>query len=247
MARAVRAAFAALLVGLAAACTTPPGAPGGAGPAARLPTQLQAERYAQAASRGEPVYRVDTGATLVTLVVRRAGSLARLGHDHVVASRSVQGYVAPQEGSADLYMPLAELTVDEAALRAQAGLDTQPTASDIEGTRANMQDKVLESQRFPHALVRVRSAGAPLPGGRAAPASVTLELHGTSRALNVPLDVSAGPDALIARGTLQIRQTDFGITPFSVLGGAIQVKDEVEVRFDIRAVRMKPGDLALAP
>jgi polyisoprenoid-binding protein YceI len=74
-----------------------------------------------------------------------------------------------------------------------------------------------------------------------------LDLHGTSRTLNVPLDVNTEPGALTVRGTLQIRQTDFGITPFSILGGAIQVKDEVDVRFDIRAVRMKPGDPALAP
>jgi hypothetical protein len=32
-----------------------------------------------------------------------------------------------------------------------------------------------------------------------------------------------------------LKQTDFGVTPLSVLGGAIQVKDEVSVRFAIRA------------
>lgn len=245
MARLVRATLAAIVVSLVAACGTPAGAPAGPASTSRLPAQLQAEPYAQAASRGEPVYRIDTGATLVTLVVRRAGSLARLGHDHVVASRSVQGYVAPKEGRADLYVPLADLSVDEPALRAQAGLDTQPTASDIEGTRANMQDKVLEIQRFAHALVRVRGANATSSG--AAPAAVTLTLHGTSRTLNVPLELATSPEVLTARGTLQIKQSDFGITPFSILGGAIQVKDEVDVRFDIRAVRMKAGDPALAP
>ena len=247
MARLARATFAAWLVSLAAACGTPPGGPAGASSMAQLPAQFQAEHYAQAASRGEPVYRVDTGATLVTLVVRRAGSLARLGHDHVVASRSVQGYVAANEGRADLYVPLAELIVDEPVLRTQAGLDTQPTASDIDGTRANMLDKVLEIQRFPQALVRGRGPVASPPGTRAAPAEVTLGLHGTSRTLKVPLDVDIGPEVLTARGALEIRQTDFGITPFSILGGAIQVKDEIEVQVRIRAVRMRPGDLASTP
>jgi hypothetical protein len=41
---------------------------------------------------------------------------------------------------------------------------------------------------------------------------------------------------LLARGTLRILQSDFGITPFSVGGGAIQVADEVDVRFAIVAV-----------
>ena len=39
-------------------------------------------------------------------------------------------------------------------------------------------------------------------------------------------------------GELALRQTDFGITPLSVAGGAIQVQDEVKLRFDIHARRM---------
>lgn len=240
--RLARTTFAALWLSIVAACGAPSGALVSPGPTSRFPAELQVERYAQAASRGEPVYRVDPGSTLVTLTVRRAGSLARLGHDHVIASRSVQGYVAPAQGNADLYVPLAELTVDEPALRAEAGFDTHPTASDIDGTRANMLDKVLQVEQFPHALVRVR--GVPPPGTGAVTAPVSLTLHGTSRTLNLPLDLARTPDALSARGTLALRQTDFGITPFSILGGAIQVKDEVEVRFDVRAVRVKAGDQA---
>jgi hypothetical protein len=41
----------------------------------------------------------------------------------------------------------------------------------------------------------------------------------------------------VARGALQLRQSDFGITPFSVAGGAIQVADVLEVSFVIAAVR----------
>lgn len=242
MKRAARAASAALLLALLASCGTAPTAPSGSAPAARLPADVPVERYAQAASRGEPVYRVDPGASLVTLIVRRAGSLARLGHDHVIASRSVQGLVNARGGSADLSIALSELSVDEPALRAQVGLDTQPTASDIEGTRANMLDKVLEVQKFPYALVRLRSVDA------SRPASVTLVLHGTSRSFDVPVAVATNGDGLGARGSLEIKQSDFGITPFSILGGAIQVKDEVEVRFDIRALRLKAGEqLALQP
>ncbi|MBS0344741.1 MAG: YceI family protein [Proteobacteria bacterium] len=250
--RAACAACAAVLLAIVAACGTLPGAgvtkgPGGPLPA-QLPAQLQADRYAQAASRGDPVYRVDSGATLVTLTVRRAGSLARLGHDHIIASHSVQGYVAPKSGDADLYVPLAELSVDEPALRAQAGFDTQPTASDIEGTRTNMQDKVLEVQQFPHAFIRVRGASASALAAGTAPAAVTVTLHGTDRTLNVPLVLTMTPDGLTTRGALELKQTDFGITPLSILGGAVQVKNEVEVRFDIRALRLKSGDsVALTP
>jgi hypothetical protein len=44
---------------------------------------------------------------------------------------------------------------------------------------------------------------------------------------------------VIARGELRLNQTDFGMTPFSVAGGAIQVADTLEIRFAIAAA--SPG------
>jgi len=40
---------------------------------------------------------------------------------------------------------------------------------------------------------------------------------------------------LTARGTLRLRQTEFGMVPFSVAGGSIQVADEMELAFEIVA------------
>src|SRR5947208_14526955 len=93
------------------------------GPAAP-PADFPEGYYREAAAQGKPVFRVDSRESLVVIEVRRSGSLARLGHDHVVASHEVGGYVAPDEGRADLYVALARLAVDEAALRPEAGFDT---------------------------------------------------------------------------------------------------------------------------
>jgi len=41
-------------------------------------------------------------------------------------------------------------------------------------------------------------------------------------------------------GRLSFDQTDFGITPYSVLGGAIAVRNGVDLRFRVRARRL-PG------
>src|SRR6266702_2703194 len=121
-------------------------------PAAAPPADFPEAYYLEAATRGKPVFRVDSRESLVVIEVRRGGSLARLGHDHVVASHEVGGYVAPDEGRADLYVQLERLEVDEAALRAEAGFDSQPTESDIEGSR---------DERCDHAARRhARAAGA---------------------------------------------------------------------------------------
>jgi len=125
------------------------------------------------------------------------------------------------------------MQVDEAALRKEAGFDTQPSESDIEGTRANMLEKVLEADKFPFALIGVS-------GANARPLSVTITLHGGTRTLQVPARIDADADGMSVTGTFSFDQTDFGITPYSLLGGAIAVRNAVEVRFRIRARRL-PG------
>jgi hypothetical protein len=230
----LRRAFPLVLVLLAACApqvreTAPPPA---------MPPDFPRAFYEEEAARGRAVLRVDPAASLVVLTVRRGGSLARLGHDHVVASHTMQGYVAPGAARADLYIALDDLTVDEPALRAEAGLDTQPSASDIEGTRANMRDKVLETGRYPFALVRATSTGDKL--------KVEITLHGTTRSFEVPAKVEKQRDGLAVQGALAIKQSDFGITPFSILGGAVAVQDRIELRFRVLAVGIGPGPLAAA-
>jgi polyisoprenoid-binding protein YceI len=191
--------------------------------------------YRQAATQGKPVFRVDPAASLVVIEVRRSGSLSRLGHDHVVASHHVGGYLAPEEGRADLYVPLTHLAVDEDKLRAEAGFDTQPSESDIAGTRANMLEKVLEAEKFPFALIRVSGAGK-----GSGDIGVALTLHGKTRTLKVPAQITADGKQISVSGKLSLNQTDFGITPYTLFGGALAVRDAVNVRFSIRAVPEKP-------
>src|SRR6266542_1026998 len=175
-----RAGLAAALLALMLGACAPPVRE--RAPAAAPPAEFPEGYYLEALAQGKPVFRVDSRESLVVIEVRRGGSLARLGHDHVVASHEVGGYVAPDEGRADLYVQLERLEVDEAALRAEAGFDTQPTESDIEGTRANMLVRVLEADKFPFALIRV--SGADARQGNAT-LSVAITLHGVTRALQV--------------------------------------------------------------
>lgn len=230
--RAVAAACVASLVVGCATVATPPEPTAGAG----LPPGFPEAYYREAAARGTPVYRIDPAASLVVIEVRRSGSLARLGHDHVVASRDVAGYVAPQLGRADLAVPLARLEVDDAALRAEAGFDTVPAASDIAATRNNMMTAVLDVERFPWVLIRVDRADE-----RAGRLEVAITLHGTTRTMEVPACIESGDGAITVAGRFALDQSDFGIVPYSILGGAIAVRDRVDLRFRLRAARLGAG------
>jgi polyisoprenoid-binding protein YceI len=199
-----------------------------------VPEEFPESHYREALAAGKPVYRVDPKESLVVIEVRRAGKFANLGHDHVVASHDVRGWIAPQEGRADLYVPLEDLAVDEPALRKASGFTTQPSENDIEGTRANMREKVLEAEKFPFALVRVTGADAKV---ESATLAVAVTLHGTTRAFKVAAKLETGAERMTITGRLSFDQTGFGITPYSVLGGAVAVRDRVDLRFDIVAHR----------
>jgi hypothetical protein len=66
---------------------------------------------------------------------------------------------------------------------------------------------------------------------------VAVTLKGVERIQAVPVSVTRDAAGVLARGALTLRQSDFGITPFSVAGGAIQVADVLEVSFVIVAAR----------
>lgn len=185
--------------------------------------------YLQAEAQGKNILRVNSQQSLLVLEVRRAGAFARFGHDHVVASHHVTGYVAQSEGRADLSIPLEKLVVDEAALRVEAGFTTQPTPDDIEGTRRNMLGKVLNVSQFPVALIHIQRKGT------ANVLAVTINLQGISRTFEVPAEVHATDNSLFVSGNMHFKQSDFGIVPFSILNGAIQVQDRLDLRFRILA------------
>ena len=204
-------------------------------PAPAAPADFPEGYYRETLAQGKPVFRVDPAESLVVIEVRRAGSLARLGHDHVVASHEVEGFVAPDEGRADLYVALGRMAVDEPSLRSEAGFATQPSETDIEGTRANMLEKVLEAEKFPFAVIRV--SGADAKQGRAT-LKVTITLHGATRTLQSPAQIDADAEQMSVSGRFSFDQTDFSITPYSLLGGAIAVQNRIDLRFRIHALRL---------
>lgn len=234
----VRRFLAAVAAGLFAvlmqACAPLAPPPGGIAPA---PPGFPDEDYRRAAAAGEAVFHIDAARSLALVEVRRGGSLAFLGHDHVVASHGLQGYVLPAAGRADLYLRLDELVVDEAELRAAAGFDTSPTAEDIAATRSNMLDKVLHAGTHPHLWLRVERVRAVAEG---VVLDTIITLNGVTRRLEVPARLDGTADVIRISGRFTLSQRDFGIEPFSVFGGALQVQDALALQFRIEARQLAP-------
>lgn len=201
------------------------------------PPDFPADFYQQAARLGNRVDRVDSSRSLITVYAYRSGPLAASGHDHVVASHDVHGYIlvskTPAESRADVYFPVGTLRVDEAQLRTEAGFTTQVPAQDAENTQQNMLRSVLEAPDFPHIVLHIS-------GFQGNPPQVTLSaqltVHGQTRDIAIPAHLQLEAKNIEVDGEFSIRQTDFGMTPYSILGGALAVKDELQIRFKLYAV-----------
>jgi polyisoprenoid-binding protein YceI len=186
-------------------------------------------------------YRVDAAASELLILVYRGGRLARLGHNHVVSATRIEGELNALPGLTGsrfrLRVPLSGLTLDEPRLRSRLGEDfrTEPSEDDVRLTRERMLgDGVLDAERFPHlTLVGRVDTGPP-----ARPQlQIRVSLHGVERPLRAPANLEQSSQGYWVGGELTLRQTDFGITPFSALGGALKVEDVVDVRFRLLLAR----------
>lgn len=196
--------------------------------------------YIDAARQGAPVYRIDRPASSAVILVRRAGPLARFGHDHAIVAGNIDGWIAWPPGQAgqrraDLWLDVAGLEVDPAAAREEFALDTSPDEAAIAGTRNNMLQHVLQASRWPRVRLQVAHAGGAPPDVRL---NLTLELNGAAQALQIPAQLALSADALTATGTFTLQQSAWGIEPYSALGGGLRVADQVEIHFRLAATRL---------
>lgn len=218
---------------IAAGCASPPQgtarpAPAGEAGQMEIPAGTQA-------------FTIDPAQTRVTLLVYRTGPLARLGHNHAIVSGEERGVVwigrTPAQSGFEIHVPVAALVVDDPDARAAAGAEFPGTVPDDAraGTTTNMRRaEVLDVDHYPEIVVRAESATGTW---QQAVVHASVRLKDVQRELDVPVTLQVSGDVVTADGTFQVRQTDFGITPFSVAGGAIQVSDVVDVRFAITATR----------
>lgn len=191
------------------------------------------------------VYAVDPVASSLQLKVFRAGRLARLGHNHVIDVRALGGRLLldqdPALARADLYFPVAAMVVDDPGSRAAAGerFASELTDADIAGTRSNMLgEKVLDGANFPFVEVQLRGLSGELPQ---VTAELRLLVRGQAAARRLPVLVQRQTCLIRASGETSLSQSELSLTPFSVLGGALQVQDEFEVVFSIAARQLSPA------
>jgi len=161
----------------------------------------------------------------ITLRTFRDGLVAQAGHDLTIDAARWSGELVV---GADLSPASLEVTVDLGALVVLNGSGGIKPLSDRDKREiAVTARRVLSSDRHPQATFTATSFE---PSGDGGTIAGTLTLAGQSRPQR--LEVSqAAPGHYTA--TTTIRQTDFGIKPYSAFLGSLKVADAVEVEVEV--------------
>jgi hypothetical protein len=194
---------------------------------------------------GAAAYSIDSAQSELRLLVYRAGPMARLGHNHVILNHAVGGWVdaagRPESASFSLYLPVADFIVDDARARSEEGQDFSAEVPEEakSGTRRNMLGgAVLDAERFP--VITLTSAGIARAAEGNLVATLTVGVAGHESILAVPFTVEISADRIAAAGSVVLRQSDLGLTPLSVMLGALRVQDDITVKFRFVAAAQNP-------
>ena len=165
-------------------------------------------------------HRLGPNNATLSVETKRKGAAAMAGHDLVIE-------VTSWEAELDLAKdPAITLTADSGSLRVRHGSGGVTALGDEEkaGIEQTIDDEVLRG-----ATIEFRSSALVLdPGGTTATVHGELALAGTSRSIS--FEVRNEDGRLTGRTT--VRQSDWGIKPYTALFGTLKVADEVEVAID---------------
>lgn len=162
---------------------------------------------------------IDTEKSVMTVRVYKAGMFSAFGHEHEIAAPIERGEVDTTAGSVKLYVKAGALTVRDREI-------SDNERAEIQSTMIGPQ--VLDAERHPEiAFQSTRTEPISADSWRVAG---NLTLRAETHAVTV--EVRKTGDHYV--GNSRFKQTDFGIKPAKVAGGAIRVKDEIRIEFDIQ-------------
>jgi polyisoprenoid-binding protein YceI len=161
-----------------------------------------------------------------TLSVRtgRSGAAAKAGHDLVIG---VTSWEATLDVGEDPEGTSVELTADAASLRVHEGTGGMQALGDDDKANIHqtIDDEVLERQDIVFRSTRVQSAA----DGSRLSVQGDLTLAGATHPIS--FDLAIGDDGTLS-ATAVVKQTLWGMKPYSALFGALKVLDDVEVALD---------------
>ena len=178
-------------------------------------------------------YSIDPQQSKLEIHVSKEGAFKVFGHDHLIAAKQVSGQAQFDTQKVD--QSSVRLTISTKSITV---IDPGESEKDRHEVQATMEgEKVLDVAKFPEITFTSNgvSAAKKTPDGWELTLAGKLNLHGVEKPVSFPLRIHADVSELRGQGELSILQTDYGITPVKVGGGAVKVKDKLKITFNLVA------------
>jgi hypothetical protein len=162
---------------------------------------------------------IDSKRSSVTVRVFKSGLFRAFADDHVIEAPLAEGSLD------DSATPIVRIGIDVRGMRV---LDPGLSPKDRREVQTRMLGPdVLDADRFQH--IRFRSVAIQRGAADRWTVLGELEVHGQTR----PVTVNVVRDQGHYKGSTSLKQSEFGITPISIAGGTVKVKDQMTIDFDI--------------
>jgi hypothetical protein len=172
----------------------------------------------------------DPASSEILLWTKKEGLLSRVAHDLCLEATQFEVEGRLEEGRLEL-----EVRVQIAGLRVRGQVERGGRVVPLkEKDQREIEDnlrgaKVLDAKAHPQLVWR--GSGAP-QGGRLS-SQGTLTLRGKSEPIALESTFADAESGVRAEGEVRFAQSRFGIRPFSAMLGALKVKDEVRVSWQL--------------
>jgi hypothetical protein len=164
--------------------------------------------------------QIDTEMSVMTVHVYKSGFFSAFGHNHEISAPIERGSFSDDKPAIDLVVNARKMKVMDRDVSDKDKAEIQQTM---------LGPKVLDTEKFPE--ISFRSIQVEKLGSSKFVVNGELTLHGQTRPVKVEVEGEGGH----YRGSAQLKQTAFGITPITVGGGTVKVKNELRVEFEIVA------------
>ena len=152
---------------------------------------------------------------------RRGGAAAKAGHDLVIEVSSWQGTLQVGENPGQNSLTLSADSGSMEVIEGTGGIKALTEEDKVE------IKKTLEAEVLQPGQVEFEStAVTPMDDGERLKVSGELSMNGNVHPLDFELEF--GPDGAVS-GRATVKQSEWGIEPYSGLFGTLKVSDEVEV------------------
>lgn len=161
---------------------------------------------------------IDTQRSTITIHVGKAGMFSMAAHEHWVSAPIASGVIDETGARVEFKVRSASMMVKP---------DPKVDAKDHDQIQKHMEEMTLETAKYPE--ITFRSTHVEKVAEGQFKVEGTLTLHGAFK----PVTVIVKREGESYTGHTVIKQTDFGIKPISIAGGAIKIKDPVDIDFQI--------------